>query len=435
MKIVAQLLAPAALAALAACAPTPEAQLSAHKATIDRYCLDCHNVDDREAGLVLENFDLADAARNAEIMEKMLVKLDGQLMPPPGGPKPAADAVEDMIAFLTASLDESAAANCQLGRLSIHRLNRSEYGNAIRDLLAVEIDAVEFLPADDEGYGFDNIADILRVSPSLLEQYMSASSKIAALAVGDVGTATVSSVYRSPPDFAQDKHIDGLALGTRGGILIDHYFPLDAEYDFAVFLRRSIVGYMTGLEWPHELEISIDGERVFLAPVGGEDDNAMSDANFSAAADTIDARLRTRVFVAAGQHDVGVSFVARNAAQTHEPLELHTRDLDLQNMNGLPNVNYVNVIGPLNPTGPGSTASRQRIFSCRPETAADELPCAEEILSTLARRAFRGPVDELDLGVLLDLYRLGRDGQSFDAGVQMALRALLTTPKFLFRSV
>ena len=172
----------------------------------------------------------------------------------------------------------------------------------MRDLLALDIDPAEFLPADDEGYGFDNIADILRVSPSLLDQYLDASAKIASLAVGDPKTPTVSSIYRVPPDLAQDEHIEGLPLGTRGGILIEHNFPLDAEYDFRVFLRRNIVGYMTGLEWPHELEVSIDDVRVFTAQVGGEADNAMSDANFSAAADTIDERLRTKVFVPAGPH-------------------------------------------------------------------------------------------------------------------------------------
>jgi hypothetical protein len=435
MRKIAAILPAAAFVSLSACSPSPEGEIAAHQSTIERYCLDCHNSIDREGGLVLENFDLGNVARNAETLEKMLLKLEGQQMPPPGGPRPEPEAVDSMVEFLTASLDANAAANPAFGRTSIHRLNRSEYGNAIRDLLGIAIDPREFLPADDEGYGFDNIADILRVSPSLLEQYLAASSKIAALAVGDMTTPVVSGVYRAPPDLAQDKHIEGLPLGTRGGLLIEHYFPLDAEYDFAVFLQRNIVGYMTGLEWPHELEISIDGERVFLAPVGGDADNAMSDANFSAAADAIDERLRTRVFVEAGTHDVGVAFIARNAAESHEPLELHTRDHDLQNMNGLPVVDYVNLIGPLNPTGPGDTAARAKIFACRPATAADELPCAEQILESLARRAYRRPVREEEIGTLLDLFEQGREGQTFDAGIQMALRALLTSPQFLFRSV
>ncbi len=416
------------------CAPTPEERIAAHTGTIDRFCLDCHNSVDREAGLVLEGIDLADVAGNAEVLEKVLLKLEGQLMPPPGGPKPDAEDVDDMVDYLTASLDANAVENPGFGRVSMHRLNRSEYGNAVRDLLGVDIDATEYLPADDEGYGFDNIADILRVSPSLLDQYLSAANRIAALAVGDMKTPVVNAVYRAPPDLAQDKHVEGLPLGTRGGILIEHYFPLDAEYDFAVFLQRNIVGYMTGLEWPHQLEITIDGERVFLAPVGGEEDNAMSDENFSAAADVIDERLRTRVFVEAGLRDVGVAFIARNSARSHEPLELHTRDQDLQNMNGLPVVDYVTLIGPLDPSGPGDTPSRSAIFSCRPATEADALPCAEEILGSIASRAYRRPVSEEEIGTLLELYRQGSEGTSFDAGIQMALRAVLTSPQFLFRS-
>jgi hypothetical protein len=419
---------------LAGCQPSHEELVAEHTDTIDHYCLDCHNAVDREGGLVLEGIDLDDVQANAPELEKVVRKLRGHMMPPPGGPRPDEESVDSLVSFLETSLDRNAAAHPVIGPEPIHRLNRTEYGNAIRDLLGLNIDPPEYLPADDEGYGFDNIADILRVSPSLLEQYLSASSKIASLAVGDPDTRAVSKVYRAPPDLAQSEHIEGLPLGTRGGLLIDHYFPLDADYDFSVFLQRNIVGYMTGLEWAHQLEISIDDERVFIAPVGGEADNAMSDANFSAAADKIDARLRTRVFVKAGEHKVGVAFIERDAAESHEPLELHTRNLDLQDMNGLPIVDYVNIIGPIDATGPGDTESRRRIFVCEPEEAADELPCAEQILSNLARRAYRGPVPEKDLGLLLDIYKKGRERGGFEQGIQSALRMLLSSPKFLFRS-
>jgi hypothetical protein len=417
----------------AGCQPSPEELAAKHTETINRYCLDCHNSIDREAGLVLEQRDFGEIAADPEIGEKMLRKLRGNLMPPPGGPRPDAETVHELVASLESSLDSAAAAAPILPRAPIHRLNRTEYGNAIRDLLALEVDVSELLPADDEGYGFDNIADILRVSPSLLEQYLGASAKIASVAVGDPGTPPVGNIFRAPPDLAQAGHIEGLPLGTRGGLLVRHNFPLDAYYDLNVFLQRNIVGYMTGLEWPHELEISIDGVRVFHARVGGDEDNAMSDENFSAAADAIDARLRTRVFVGAGPHDVGVTFVRRNSAETHEPLELHTRDQDLQNMNGLPIVDYLSLTGPFEPTGPGSTPSRERIFSCRPATQADEQRCAEEILSGLARRAYRGPVREEELGMLLGLYTQGSEIGGFERGIQTALRTILTSPQFLFR--
>ena len=280
---------------------------------VQRYCVDCHDTAGQEGGLSLEGVDLNKVAEHADIFEKVARKLRGRQMPPPGDAQPDDATRAEFVAYLEKRLDEAAAAAPNPGPASIHRLNRTEYGNAVRDLLALDVDAAEFLPADDEGYGFDNIADVLRVSPSLLEQYLTSSAKIAALAVGDPQTPPVTTVYRAPSDLAQASHIEGLPLGTRGGILIHHNFPLDAEYDFNVFLLRNIVGYMTGLEWPHELEIAIDGERVFIAQVGGKADNLASDANMSATANEIDARLRKRAFVTAGPHDVSVAFLERSA--------------------------------------------------------------------------------------------------------------------------
>jgi hypothetical protein len=422
-----------AAALVAGCQPSNEKLAERYEGVVGTYCLECHDSAGREAGLSLENVDLNDIAAHPDLFETVARKLRGRQMPPPGGPRPDAKTYDGFAAYLERRLDEAALASPDPGRASIHRLNRTEYGNAVRDLLALEIDASEFLPADDEGYGFDNIADVLRVSPSLLEQYLSASAKIAALAVGDPGAPAVTAVYRAPSDLAQAVHVEGMPLGTRGGIKISHYFPLDAEYEFDVFLLRNIVGYMTGLEWAHELEIAVDGERIFIAQVGGEADNAMSDKNMSAAANEIDARLRTRAFVTAGPHDVTVAFLERSAAETHEPLELHTRNLDLQDMNGLPVVDYVNVRGPFNPVGPGDTPSRERIFTCRPADDATARVCASEILSTLARRAYRRQPTEQDIATLLSFYDTGAARAGFDAGIESAVRVILTSPKFLFR--
>jgi mono/diheme cytochrome c family protein len=421
------------LAFLAGCQPSDEELAARYEGVVRTYCLECHDDAGREAGLTLEGVELDDVAGHAEMFEEVARKLRGRQMPPLGGPRPDAETYAGFVAYLERRLDEAAFAAPEPGQASIHRLNRTEYGNAVRDLLALEIDAGEFLPADDEAYGFDNVADVLRVSPSLLEQYLAASAKVAALAVGDPETPAVTAVYRAPSDLSQASHIEGMPLGTRGGIRIRHNFPLDGEYEFDVFLLRNIVGYMTGLEWAHELEIAVDGERVFLAPVGGEADNAMSDANMSAAANEIDARLRTRTFVTAGPHDVTVAFLERSAAETHEPLELHTRNLDLQDMNGLPVVDYVNVRGPFNAAGPGNTPSRERIFTCRPADEATARVCATEILSTLARRAYRRQPTEQDIATLLGFYESGADRGGFDAGIQSALRVILTSPKFLFR--
>ena len=426
---------PLTAAVLAAgCGPAPDELAARYSEVVKGYCVDCHDAAGQEGGLSLEGVDLNKVPEHADIFEKVARKLRGRQMPPPGNAQPDDATRAEFVAYLEKRLDAAAAETPNPGPASIHRLNRTEYGNAVRDLLALDVDAAEFLPADDEGYGFDNIADVLRVSPSLLEQYLAGSAKIAALAVGDPQTPPITTVYRAPSDLAQSSHIEGLPLGTRGGILIHHNFPLDAEYDFNVFLLRNIVGYMTGLEWPHELEIAIDGERVFIAQVGGKEDNLASDQNMSATANEIDARLRKRVFVKAGPHDVSVAFLERSAAETHEPLELHTRNLDLQDMNGLPVLDYVNVTGPFNAKGPGDTPSRERIFTCKP--AADQATarvCATEILSKLARRAYRRQPSEEDVALLMTFFDSGAARAGFDAGIESALRMVLTSPKFLFR--
>lgn len=415
-------------------AAKPASPADAHRQLINTYCTGCHSARAKVGNLVLEGLSLDKVADNAVIWEKVIRKLNGGQMPPQGMPRPKAEASQGLAQFLATSLDRELAAKVDPGRAPIHRMNRTEYANAVRDLLAVEIDPAEYLPPDDESDGFDNIADALRVSPTLLDQYLVASRKLSALAVGDMETTPISRFVQVPPDLSQEDHVEGLPLGTRGGVLIEHNFPLDAEYDFSVFLLQNIVGYVTGLEYAHELEISIDGQRVFLAPVGGEEDNKMSDANLGVAKDTLDARLKSRIPVKAGRRAVAVTFVRRNSAPTDEPLQPFTRDHDLQNMNGLPLVDHVQITGPFKATGPGETASRKRIFTCQPKTAAAEVGCAKQILSALASRAYRRPVAEADLSSLMSLYDAGRKDGSFEKGVQNGLRLILANPKFIFRS-
>lgn len=424
------------LVLLSACLPlTVLGQAPAeHTAVIQTYCTECHNAEDWSGSLDLEAFDLNNAVADAEVWEKVLRKFRGNMMPPEGNPRPSDEEYAALSHWLTQTIDSATLAENDPGKSSLHRLNRTEYGNAVRDLLALDVDVSEYLPADDEGYGFDNIADVLRTSPTLLEQYLGASRKISELALGDARIQPISKVYKAAPDLPQAQHIPGLPLGTRGGIAIEHNFPLDAEYEFSSFLTRNIVGYMTGLEWPHEFEISIDGERVFHAIVGGEEDNLASDRNFSEAANMIDARLKTRVPVSAGLHRVVVTFIQKNAAETHEPLELFTRNLDLQDMVGVPTLDYVDIIGPFNASGSGSTASRDRIFTCYPESDNDNTACATEILGTLGRRAFRRPLDDKDMNLLMSFYEEGSAQGNFEQGIQTALRFMLTSPEFLFRS-
>jgi cytochrome c551/c552 len=402
-------------------------------ALVQKYCVTCHNARAKTGGLSLDGMTPADAGAHAEIWEKVARKIRGGMMPPQGMPRPDEATLDTFATALEARLEAQAGPHPDPGFKAVHRLNRTEYGNAIRDLLDLELNVAELLPADDESNGFDNQAGVLRVSPSLLEQYLAAARGISSLAVG-TDTELVRLAFRIPPDDSQQEQVDGLPLGTRGGLVFRHTFPQDGTYEFGVFLTRNIVGYMTGLEFAHTLELSIDGERVFAAQVGGEKDNLASDTNMSEAANAIDARLKTRAPVKAGPHDVGVTFVRRNRAESDEPLELHERHHDLQDMNGLPLIDWVSLTGPFDVTGPGTTPSRERIFTCRPAGAAEENTCARTILTGLARRAYRRPVSQDDLAPILEQYTAGRAKGSFERGIESGLRLILTNPKFLFRT-
>jgi mono/diheme cytochrome c family protein len=410
----------------------PPADPATQRALVDKYCVSCHNARLKTGGLVLDKdaVDLARVPDRADIWEKVIRKLHGRMMPPQGMPRPDEATLDAFAASLETTIDRATLAKPNPGRSPLHRLNRSEYAAAVHDLLALDIDATALLPADDEANGFDNIADVLKVSPSLLEQYLTAARKVSALAVGDPRTTTIGTVYRVPPDRSQEDHIEGLPLGTRGGALVRHDFPVDATYEFNVVLLQNIVGYVPGLEWPHELEISIDGQRVFLAEVGGPQDNKLSDTNLALTKETLDRRLRTRVAVKAGPHDVGVTFLRKNSALSDEPLQPFTRNLDLQDMNGVPTINFFQVTGPFNVTGSGDTPSRRRIFLCHEDGAA----CARRVLTSVARRAYRRPVTEAEVDELLRFYQSGRKDGTFDSGIQESLAFVLASPKFLFRA-
>ncbi len=400
---------------------------------VQKYCVTCHNDRVKTGGVSFDAANPVEPWGDAELWERALVKLRGGMMPPPNMPRPDAATLDTFITSLENALDTQALKSPDPGHKPVHRLNRTEYGNAVRDLLDLHVDVTDLLPADDESDGFDNIAGVLRVSPSLLEQYLSAAKKISSQAIG-TDTDVVRLAYQIPPDDSQTDHVEGLPLGTRGGLAFTHHFPQDAEYEFAVFLVRNIVGYMTGLEFAHQLEITIDGESVFSKQVGGPEDLLASDKNMSEAANMIDARLKTRVRVKAGAHQVGVTFARRNAAESDEPLQLHERHHDLQDMNGLPLINYVNLTGPFDPTGPGDTPSRRRVFSCKPAKPTEEAGCARTILSSLARRAYRRPVTDEDMTPIMNLYAEGRKKGTFDNGIERGLRLILASPKFLFRT-
>ena len=412
-------------------APSP----SADRVLLDKYCVTCHSDRAKTGGLTLEKLDLANISANAETWEKVIRKLSVGAMPPSGMPKPSPADVGAFVSSLETSLDKAYAANPNPGHATLHRLNRTEYANSVRDLLALDVDASSLLPPDDESYGFDNNADVLGISPSLLERYVSASRKVSRMAVGDPTQGAVAQTFRARPDLSQDQRVDGLPLGTRGGLLMHYNFPLDGKYTVKVVLARNTVDVIRGLEEAHQIEILVDGARVFLASVGGTSDTEALVKNPAEARMMIEARLQARVPVKAGPRTVAVTFLQKNAAEDDFILEPFLRTtLDPVNEAGLPHIDQVVISGPYNATGPGDTPSRRKVFTCQPANSSEEVGCAKKILSTLARRAYRRPITPTDVETLLSFYQTGRNqGGNFDAGIERALRLILSSPEFVFR--
>jgi hypothetical protein len=404
---------------------------------IGQYCMDCHDTYERKGGLAFDEFDITDAATNAETLELVVRKLRAGAMPPVGEPRPPLAEYEGLAAWLEASLDAAAAGHVDPGRPALYRLNRVEYANAVRDLLALDIDVATLLPPDDSSHGFDNIADVLGVSPALLEGYLAAADRVSAIAVGDPDIATEEAYYDAGGmRTSQDEHVEGLPLGTRGGMRIEHTFPLDGVYEIDTSFLGNTVDALRGLQHEHDFEIAIDGERVKLVRIGGMADFANMQLSWEENHRDIEERARLRLPVTAGPHVVTAAFVLKTdaiEASQLQPFEISHYDPVFAG--GVPMVESVTVRGPYAGTAPAaSTPSRDVIFSCRPAAEAQEAACAEEILARLARRAWRRPVDDGDLTALMAFFDAGRaDKGTFEGGVQIALRRLLASPEFVFR--
>ena len=407
----------------------------AQAAVIEKYCVTCHNDKARTGGLSLQGADLSAAPARAEIWEKVIRKIRTGSMPPLGMPKPDAAALDGLASYLETSLDRAAAKNPNPGRATMHRLNRAEYANAIRDLLALDIDSTALLPPDDESSGFDNIADVLKVSPSLMERYLSASWNISRLAVGNQNIAPSTTVYRVRPDLSQDQHIEGLPLGTRGGMRVQHNFPVDGEYVIKVRLWRNTFDFLRGMEDRHQVEVAVDGERVALVAAGGREDFIAMAANPGSFDAAIDQKLTIRMTLKAGVHEITAASLLRSHAERDDLIKPFLRTtVDGLDITGDPSVDRITVEGPFHPAGVGDTASRKRIFICTPANAADELPCARRIVAALMTHAYRRPIQDRDLETPLSFYQRRRnDGGSFDSGIEFALQMILASPEFLFR--
>ena len=383
------------------------------RAVLDRYCVTCHNERLLTGGLALDIANVDEINEDPAVWEKVLQKLRTGVMPPSQRPRPDTNTYKSLISYFETALDHAAAANPNPGRPAVHRLNRAEYTNAIRDLLMLNVDGRSLLPADDSGYGFDNIGDVLSVSPGLLERYLLAAAKISRRAVGDPTLRPATAIYKTSPLLSQDDRVsENLPFGSRGGIAVRHHFPLDAEYVVKITLRGRA-------RTPHKLDVRLDHKRVNLFDL--------------AEREPLEVRLR----VNAGTRLVGVSFVG--ALEQSLPVDgrpppppitsfaftLYPND---------PAVASIEIVGPYDGQVPEETPSRRAIFVCYPATTQDERPCAEEIIGTLARRAYRRPVTNIDIRPLLASYEQGRsEGRGFEDGIRWALETILVSPKFLFR--
>ena len=409
------------------------------RALLERYCVTCHNDQLRTASLSLEALDLGDVRADAEIWEKVVLKLRAGMMPPAGRPRPDRETYDRLASFFEADLDRAAAANPDPGYSdALRRLNATEYGNAIRDLLALEVDVTDLLPADDSSAGFDNVG-LGGLDPGRMERYLSAAQKVSRLAMGAPVRSPVADTFIVPSDLNQEVHVEGLPFGTRGGSAVHYNFPVDAEYEIRAELGKSWnSNRIGGLRKPHDVVFTLDGEPLkvlTVEPVSRRDPSALSADQYSQPDRPADADLFVRIPVTAGPHVVGAAFVSQGSGvveRRRQPfLKVHITVGGDQRTQ--PGVYSVTVTGPFDATGPGDTPSRQRILTCRPNTGVEERACAEEILSTLARRAYRRPATAADLDTLLEFYEEGRAAGDFDAGIEMALRRLLVSPEFLFR--
>jgi hypothetical protein len=418
---------------------SPDARLSDQWAMLGNYCVDCHNDSDFTGGLSLQGRSPEDVHADPEVWEEVVRKLRIGLMPPREQDQPDLEVRSAFLNSLIESLDAAAAAEPYAASTTVHRLNRVEYANSIRDLLGVEADIADLLPSDGGDFGFDNIAEVLTTSPLLLERYLTVAIRVADYAIGNADAAVSAATYKIPIEVTQDYHLEGLPLGTRGGVRVHHNFPADGEYVFAGRLVRGVEeGYfgIEGHDIPHEFLVFVDGDLVYTNFVGGKEDHDRSVAEgINVAQFAVDEKLTSpRIAVTAGPHEVIFTWKERPGA-SQDVWEPGLRaSLEAHNPSGMPRLENGIIEGPYNVTGIGPTPSRDIVFACRPETEAQAPACAEEILTNIARGAFRRPVGSEDIVDAMAFYQdERRAGGNFESGIRVALSRILVSPQFLFR--
>jgi hypothetical protein len=409
---------------------------SSQRAILTEYCITCHNDRSKTGNLSLEQLDIDHPEANPEVWEKVIRKLRAGMMPPTGAPRPDRATYESFRHTIEDNIDRTAKANPNPGATPLHRMNRAEYANAIRDLLSIDVDPATILPPDDSLEGLDNLADALGTSPALIERYVGAASKISRLAVGDTEIQPLSITYKVRGDVSQDKHIEGLPLGTRGGVVIRHNFPVDGEYLFKFSMLKVNFGPQYGQSSKNEqLEMSVNGVRVLLLDMRSAPYYYIRGGTASGPAVPLEIRLPIK----AGPQTIQVDFIKRTNADVDDlvqPFEATTADLQTGVQFGyttVPHLSSVEILGPYNIGGHGDTPSRAKIFVCRPTSERDEPACAKKIVASLARRAYRRPVNDDDVAPLMAFYQKGRESGDFERGIQMALRRVLADPLFVFR--
>ena len=410
---------------------------------VESFCLDCHNDVDMAGGRAFDHMSPEEIAADAETWEAAIRKLRGGLMPPAGARRPDSEAVGELVSWLEREIDSAHTAPAP-GRVSLRRLNRREYAYAIRDLLALDIDARALLPEDNVEGHFDNNADALQVSPAFIDQYIYAAREIAHEAVGNPDAPPVTTTYGNVANMVislnprgengtgrQQHHLEGMPFGTRGGFVVQHNFPADGEYELTIG-DMALAREVPLMEFENTVVALLDGEEFYRTNIGGEADHKAIDQLLDPAVEEINGRLRKiRFWAEAGQHDLAVTFVHRSFAESDERTRTPTLEGGQQRIQA---AHALQIRGPLTVTGVGDSPSRQRIFTCRPDGAAAERPCAEAILTNLAERAFRRPVSETDLEGLMAFYDAGSAEDGFERGVRDALSAVLASPHFLYRA-
>lgn len=410
----------------------PAAAEQPNWAFFNEYCSKCHNTEDWAGGIAFDTLSEADIPNNADIMEKVIRKLRSQQMPPGGNKSPSRDANRAFVSWMETSLDSAAKGHVLPGRVGLHRLNRKEYANSVRDLLGIEINAAELLPRDEPREGFDNVAQALQVTPSFLDQYIGAARAVAVQAMGNKDALPAGTTYRARNPSTQLFHEEGLPLGTRGGIAADHNFPADGEYVLNIANMAQAL-WVYNMEFENTLVVTLDGEQVYETNIGGEEDMKAIDQKQDPAVEAINKRLKNITFKStAGVHKLVVAFRHRTFAESEDRLQMY---IPGGGQDRVLRVSSFEVRGPYKATGISPTASRNQIFApCYPKSVTEESACARKVLERIATRAFRRPLVDDDIKPLMSIYETGRKSGDFDAGVRRAITGILAHPDFLFRS-